>query len=142
MITDSSVILMAFFPDEAGQAQAQAILQAHALRRVELHAPSLLPYEIANAVLVAARRDRVSMETAEAILSAFEGLGISLHAAPRIPALHLARRFNRSAYDAAYLALAEAMDRPLVTADRRLFNALSPHWPRIQWIGDFRLPSD
>ena len=38
-------------------------------------------------------------------------------------------RHNVSAYDAAYVALAEALECPLVTADRRLAGAPGPRCP-------------
>jgi len=47
----------------------------------------------------------------------------------------LARRFDRSAYDAAYLALAQARDEPLVTGDLRLYNAVRDHLDWVRWIG-------
>lgn len=46
-------------------------------------------------------------------------------------------RFDRSAYDAAYLALAEMTERPLITGDRRLYNAVHERLDCAQWIGDY-----
>ncbi len=37
----------------------------------------------------------------------------------------VAHRFDRSFYDGLYMALANREDCPLVTADRKLYNALS-----------------
>jgi predicted nucleic acid-binding protein len=59
MIVDASVILTAFFPDETGQPQAQALIRAHALGTTELIAPHLLTHEVTNAVLQAVRRQRI-----------------------------------------------------------------------------------
>jgi predicted nucleic acid-binding protein len=135
MIADASVILAAFFPDE-NQAQAQALLRDHVAGHMRLAAPDLLLYEVTNAVLIAVRRGRIADEDAEAILSAFEGLGIELCPVAWREMLPLARRFDRSAYDAAYLALAEARDEPLVTADLRLYNAVRGELDWVRWIGD------
>ena len=140
MIVDSSVVLMAFFPDE-GHSAAQALIQAHVLNMIELQAPTLLPYEITNAVLQATRRGRITVETAQEILTAFENLNISLYPVPSARALTLAHRYTRSAYDAAYLALAETLDLQCVTGDRRLYNAVHPQSPRVLWIGDYRPPA-
>ena len=49
MIVDANVLLRAFFPDEA-QAHAQAVVREHVAGRMHLKAPSLLPYELTNAV--------------------------------------------------------------------------------------------
>jgi hypothetical protein len=51
--------------------------------------------------------------------------------------LPLAVRFNRSAYDAAYLALAEGSEQPLITGDSRLYHAVRKHLDWVQWIGDY-----
>ena len=136
MIVDASVVLSAFFPDEE-QEQAQSLIREHVMGRVELCAPSLLLYEVTNAVVQARRRDRISDEQAQHILSAFEGLGIALQPVSWAQMLPLALRFDRSAYDAAYLALAESTDRPLITGDRRLYNAVYQDLDWVQWIGDY-----
>ncbi len=59
MIIDASVVLRGFFPDEEGIAQAQALIRDYTLGVVELLAPTLLPYEVVNAVVQAVRRGRI-----------------------------------------------------------------------------------
>jgi predicted nucleic acid-binding protein len=101
-----------------------------------LAAPTLLFYEFTNAVLQAARRGRITNEEGEAILVAFDGLGIELDTVTWQQILPLARQFDRSAYDAAYLALAEAREETLVTGDLRLYNAVRDTLDWVQWIDD------
>ena len=136
MIVDASVILSAFFPDE-DQPQAQSLIRAHVMRRVELVAPTLLLYEVTNAVVQARRRGRISDAQTETILSSFEGLGIALRPVTWQQMLPLALRFDRSAYDAAYLALAEETAEPLITGDSRMYNAVREHLNWVQWLGDY-----
>ncbi|MFN2220865.1 MAG: type II toxin-antitoxin system VapC family toxin [Anaerolineae bacterium] len=136
MIVDASVILSAFFPDEA-QDQAQALIREHVIGQIQLSAPALLLYEVTNAVLQAKRRERISDEQAHDILSSFEGLGIALEPVGWQQMLPLAVRFDRSAYDAAYLALAEATEQPLITGDARMYNAVREHLEWVQWIGEY-----
>jgi predicted nucleic acid-binding protein len=133
MIIDASVVLRAFFPDEE-QAQAQALIRDHVSGRVRLAAPTLIMYEVTNAVVQAIRRGRLSDEDGEAILVAFEGLGIETEPMAWRQILPLAHRFDRSAYDAAYLALAEARDEPLITGDLRLYNAVRDQLDWVRWI--------
>ena len=137
MIVDASVILRAFFPDEE-QAQAQALIRDHVIGHVHLVAPTLLLYEVTNAAVQATRRGRITGEQAEDILTSFEGLGIALEPVPWRQIFSLARRFDRSAYDAAYLALAEATDQPLITGDLRMYNAVHEHLNWVSWLGDYQ----
>lgn len=136
MIVDASVLLRAFFPDEA-QPQAQALMRDHVAGRILLKAPDLLPYELANAVWQAERRGRISSAQADEILQAMEGLRIEIEPLARGAMLSLARRFERSAYDAAYLALAEKLGEPLITGDERLYNAVCSRLDWVQWIGSY-----
>jgi len=137
MIVDASVVLRGFFPDEEGHAEAQALIRAYAQGEIELHAPTLLPYEVTNAVLQAIRRDRIGPEKGREILNAFEGLSIPMVEVSWQQTLELARTHDRSAYDGAYLALAEETGSKLVTGDRRLYNAVKDRLPWVLWIKDY-----
>jgi len=137
MIVDASVVLRGFFPDEEGHAEAQALIRAYAQGEIELHAPTLLPYEVTNAILQAIRRDRIGPEKGREIFTAFEGLSIPTADVSWQQTLELARAHDRSAYDAAYLALAEETGSKLVTGDRRLYNAVKDRLPWVLWIEDY-----
>jgi predicted nucleic acid-binding protein len=136
MIVDASVILSAFFPDES-QAHAQAVVRDHVAGRMELRAPDLLPYELANAVWQAERRGRISMDQANEIIHAMAGLKIEILSLDWAEMLPLARRFGRGAYDAAYLVLAENLGEPLITGDERLYNAVHAQWDWVRWLGAY-----
>lgn len=137
MIVDANVILRAFFPDEE-QECAQALIRDHVIGHVQLEAPDLLLYEVSNAVVQARRRGRLTDEQAEDILSSFEGLGITLKPVDWRQMVPIALRFDRSAYDAAYLALAEPDAQPFITGDARMYNAVREHLPHVRWIGDYQ----
>jgi predicted nucleic acid-binding protein len=136
MIVDASVILSAFFPDEA-QTQAQALIRDHVMGRAELAAPALLLYEVTNAVVQAQRRGHITDRQAQGILTSLEGLEIALRPVTWQRMLPMAVRYDRSAYDAAYLALAEMTEQPLITGDRRLYNAVHGHLPWVHWMEDW-----
>ncbi len=136
MIVDANVVLRAFFPDEA-QASAQALVRDHVAGRVALKAPDLLPYELANAVWQAQRRGRISDTQAEAIVQAMQGLRIEILPLEWGEMLPLARRFDRSAYDAAYLVMAQKLGEPLITGDERLYRAVHPRLEWVLWVGEY-----
>lgn len=138
MIIDTSVILRAFFSDEA-QTKAQALLRDHVTGHVELKAPELLTYELSNALLQAERRGRLPEGQTGEIISAIEGFQIERMPLELGEMLELARRFERSAYDAAYLVLAEKLSEPFITGDSRLYHAVHSELEWVLWIDDYPL---
>jgi len=136
MIVDASVLLHAFLPDEI-QPNALAIVREHVLGRLHLKAPALLPYELSNFVWQAERRGRVTRSQADRIIQSFSRLDIEIISQSWGEMLPLARQFERCAYDAAYLTLAERLGEPLITGDLRLYNAVHAHLDWVLWIGDY-----
>ena len=101
---------------------------------VTLHAPHLIDLEIAQVLRRYCMSNEIRAERAEEALADLEILGIYRHShdllLPRVWQL----RHNVTAYDAAYLALAEALSAPLLTADRRLARAPG-HWATVEVLG-------
>lgn len=98
------------------------------LFRHPVAAPHLLDLEVSSALRRASRRGELLPEQARAAilgLASFPGLRRYAHGRllPRIWDL----RDSFSTYDASYVALAEALGIPLVTADRRLARAAKPY---------------
>jgi len=123
IVVDASALLEVLFRTPGG-----ATAEARLFRtRQSLHAPHLLDVEIAQVVRRFARVREIEAERAQAVLDDFMDFPISRHAhgflLPRVWAL----RENFSAYDAVYVALAEALDATLLTHDRRLAAAARRH---------------
>ncbi len=137
MIVDASVLLHAFLPDEL-QPNALAVVREHASGRLHLKAPALLPYELSNAVWQAERRGRITRSQADRIIQSFGNLDIEIIPQPWGEMLPLARQFDRSVYDAAYLSLAERLGEPLITGDERLYNAVKGKLDFVLYIADFQ----
>ena len=93
------------------------------LRRERLHAPSLVDLDVMSAIRRKLASGGMSEDRAVFALRAFARL--RLHRTSHRPLLPRvwALRHNLTPYDAAYVALAEALDVPLVTADARLARA-------------------
>lgn len=101
--------------------------------RESLHAPHLIDVEVANVVRRYATRGEISGERGPEVLD--DLIDFPIHRHPHLSLLHRIweLRHNLSAYDAAYVALAEALEAPLVTRDRRLA-ASSGHRARIELL--------
>ena len=109
LVIDASVILKWYLPDEEFAQKALNILDRHVSGETALYAPTILPYEILNALLVAERMGRVNEEVTKNAFNAFLDLEINfLNPFLDYPGIiSLARSFDRSVYDASYLAVAE-----------------------------------
>lgn len=120
-VLDASLALAWYFEDEVSE-YADLVLER--LREDSALVPSLWPLEIANGLIAAERRSRLSpagvARAAELVLE----LPISVQEVPPGPALgaviDIARSQVLSAYDAAYLELAMREGVPLATRDDNL----------------------
>lgn len=133
-VVDASVAVSLVLPDEPFQKAASMLFTRFAKRELALMTVPLLIFEVANALWKAVRLGRIALEASQDALEQIEELRIPLRNPPAIRILELAHKYGRTAYDAAYLALALREDVPLVTADRRLFNALQGSCELIRWI--------
>ena len=97
--------------------------ELQARRRV--HAPDLLTLEVLSALARAGRRKAMTAPEQQDVLDAYASLRIRRHSShplwPRIARLTA----RHSSYDAAYVALAEMLDAPLLTTDVRLARAVT-----------------
>lgn len=100
---------------ETGGSVARRLAEAQIL-----HAPYLLDGEVISALLGLRRGGKISGGEAESALASYREFPVERHDVlplwPRIQGLHA----NLSAYDAQYVALAEALGVPFVTADARI----------------------
>lgn len=102
------------------------------LREEELHAPSLLDFEVVSALRGLTLDGYLSPARAEDLLTDFEDLPIRRWpSADSLRRRAFALRDNLSAYDAAYVALAESLQCPLLTRDGRLARS-GGHSARIE----------
>ena len=118
-VVDASVAIAWLFEDEVTP-ETEAVLDR--LFEEEAHAPGLWELEVANVVLSAERRGRISEIASEQIMERLRDLPIRIN--PDNHRLHhlleVGRRYGLTSYDAAYLTLALQLDLPLATLDRDL----------------------
>jgi predicted nucleic acid-binding protein len=117
IVVDCSVIVEALigFPADA---QTLALLADE-----DLHAPSLIDFETASALRGLALARRLRRERLDEAVEHYVNLTIHRHQMADALAEMLAMRDNFTAYDAAYVVLASALDAQLVTADAKLLEA-------------------
>ena len=101
-------------------------------------APDLLYVEFGNVIWKRARRTELSDDEAREALRSLRLVPIEVHPAQPFleTAYEVARALDRTVYDALYLVLASAHKCPMVTADRRFYEAVinSPLAESIRWI--------
>lgn len=111
---------------------------------IQLAAPPLMPFEVANALYRRVLRGELTVAVAAGLIQDLMSLGVALHATPSLHsrALELASRLSQGAvYDAHYLALGESLGCEVWTADRRFYRAASSGVDNMRWIGEINLPS-
>ncbi len=107
-----------------------------------LFAPDLVRAEVGNVMWKRWRRGDVSAEAAEEALHHLGRLPLRILTSRSLMATawKVSEQFGRSFYDGLYVALAERTQSALVTADRKLYNALreSDLSGRLIWVEDLR----
>jgi predicted nucleic acid-binding protein len=129
IVVDASTILEVLLRTQAVAAVERRIFDPDET----LHAPHLIDLEVVQVLRRYATTRQVAPARCHAALDDLMDFPLNRYAhdfmLPRIWEL----RANLTAYDAAYVALAEALDAPLLTCDRRL--AAAPgHHARIEFV--------
>lgn len=129
IVVDASALLEALLRTPAAKVVEDRLFAPHQT----LHAPHLLDVEIAQVIRRYAANGEIDGERGRMALADLADLPLRRYPhdflLPRIWDL----RNNLTAYDAAYVALAEALDAPLLTRDRRLA-AAAGHRAQIELV--------
>ena len=125
LVLDASVAVAWCFEDESTPF-TEGVLDLLSAG-TEVLTPAIWPFEVANALLVAERRKRLTIAQVTALLRRMAGLPISVESIEAGRAfeqiLSVARQQNLTEYDAAYLELALRTGLPLATLDGKIKQA-------------------
>ncbi len=132
---DASVAVKWFVPEVHSEAAASWLGADF-----ELLAPDLLYPEVGNILWKKFRRSELSAREMQIVRKAIDRVPFQLSSGRKLlgAAIDLAMGLDRSAYDCMYLAVAMAFDAPLVTADRKLFEAIGAtrFAGHVRWLED------
>jgi len=122
VVFDCSAIIACLAPDESPPETWRAMLAESTIV-----APPILPTELANALLMAQKRKRLTAQDVARAITALKSLAVeceSAHVGLSADAVRsLALAYDLTAYDAAYLEMAARRGLPLATLDDDLKRA-------------------
>jgi predicted nucleic acid-binding protein len=141
-VVDANVVVKLFVDEELSD-EARALLGRLALSEPDqFFAPDLLLAECANVLWKYVQFYGYNVEMARANLVDLADLAIQTVPATSLfqEAFEIGCQLNIAVYDACYVALAEGLECPLVTADEPLVRRLAEKGLLVLYLGD--LPSE
>ncbi len=139
MVVDASVAVKLYVP-EVHSDRAEAFFHTVEEGETLLVAPDLIYPETGNILRRKHRAAELNAAEAKEIAESILALPLAIEPSrPILPlALDLSIAFGITVYDALYLSLAAVYDTRLMTADRKLVNALAktPMRNHVTWLGE------
>ena len=120
LVLDASVVIKWFLQEKSSK-EALYYRQQHLEGKVALAAPALLPFEIIN---VLCTKPETGLPTIIDAIKVYRFSGITeyfLTEELAKAAATLSKNYKISVYDAAYVALAQNVGCPFITADQNLY---------------------
>lgn len=136
---DANLIVRMHDPGSLEYRSIISLWEQWIFERAEIIAPSLLRYEVTNALFRSAAVEVVSEIDAMSILRSLDRLPIMYFdgAALNGSSFQIARALGlEAAYDAHYLALSEREGAEFFTADKRLVAAAQASYPFVHYVMD------
>ena len=136
-VIDASVALKWYIP-EVHSEPALSVLSEQQAGKLTFHVPDLFLCEAGNILWKKAWKSEIRLTEAREIIRSLIAVPKVIHSSEIFIsyAIGIAASLKRSVYDCLYLSLAAYLDCSMLTADKKLFTALSnTSWKdSIQWI--------
>jgi len=129
IVVDASALLETLLRTPSAAAIERRLLHP----RETLHAPHLLDVEVAQVIRRYAASGEITAVRGRTALADLNDFPLRRYPHDFLLSRVWELRNNLTAYDAVYVALAEALDAPLITRDRRLAGATG-HYARIEVV--------
>ena len=141
LVIDASVLIKFYVPETLSD-RAERLLASVEKKDIVLLAPDLIYPEAGNILWKKQRLKELTRSEVEEIIDAVLSLPLKIEA-PRslLPlAVDIAIAYGITVYDAFYLSLAKVYETTMITADRRLVEALAKTDLKdsIIWLGGYK----
>lgn len=135
LVADASALVEYLLGSALGAALASTIEDP----MVDLHTPALCDVELVSALRGVLAAKQVTHVRALEAVSDYRNLPLTRHGHVELLDRVVELRHNFSAYDATYLALAEALGAGLMTCDTRFAKSVEAHVPGVKLVADKRV---
>lgn len=133
VVVDASVALKWFVPEVHSAAATMWLEHGH-----DFLAPDLIFPEVGNILWKKVRRKELTGAEGRRILRAFETIGVRTQPSRQLleAALEISLGLGLPVYDSVYLSLAASRNLAVVTADRKLYDAVASSTLRehVRWV--------
>jgi predicted nucleic acid-binding protein len=138
VVVDSSVAIK-WFVVEPLSADAHRLLNDYQSGAIDFVAPDLICAEIGNIVWKKQRFQGLAAADAQQIIDAFLKFTFTFVSSADLldAAVRLAVAYQRTVYDALYLALSVRENCRFVTADEKLVNAMGGTFSQLVWVANW-----
>ncbi len=137
LVIDASVVIKAYVPEILSD-KAEEVMSRVAAGELFLLAPDLLYPETGNILWKKHRLHELTVAEVDEIVDAISALPIKIEASrPVMPlAVTIAMQSGITVYDAMYVAVARIYETRMITADKRLLDALlkTEFGAYVQWL--------
>lgn len=131
IVLDASAVVDMLFDFGSSAARVRERIEGEGDANEGLHVPHLFEVEVLHAIRGLTVGDRISADRGLRAVESLSDLRLIRYSHTPLVTRIWELRNNMTAYDAAYVALAEALDAPLITTDGKLARA-SGHRARME----------